>query len=81
MKNNTNASEDFLHLVVSSYVVAAAMKHLKLADVDGTPDTKLVQLDLWTCDKTGIQLLQKSLKNLLTSASQIISQVNQPTMT
>ena len=52
MKNNTNASEDFLHLVVNSYIVAAAMKLLKLADVEGTPDTELVWQDLWTCDKT-----------------------------
>ena len=63
VKNNTNASEDFLHLVVTSYVVAAAMKYLKLTDMEGTPDTDIVRQDLWTCDK---EERQKFL-NLITS--------------
>ena len=36
MKNNTNATENFFHLVVSSYIVAAAMNILQIADSEDT---------------------------------------------
>ena len=44
VKNNANATEDFFHFVVSSYIVAAAMNILQIADTEDTPEVTVVEL-------------------------------------
>lgn len=49
-KSDVNATEDFFELVVTGYIIAAAMSHLKMQSQEGIPDSSIVPEDTWMQD-------------------------------
>lgn len=49
-KSNVNANEDFIEIVVNSYILVAAMHFLQMSSLDDVPPASHVSPDLWMED-------------------------------
>lgn len=49
-KSDVNASEDFIEVIISGYILAAVMTHLGMSSITDLPDERIVSHDIWMED-------------------------------
>ncbi len=46
-KNNVNASEDFMEVIVNGHILAAVMSYLGMSSIHDRPSPSIVSHDVW----------------------------------